>query len=46
MKKNSISFRSYLVNGDLNEILENATPKEAIETYSVLTQDSCSDVGN
>ena len=33
MKNNTISVRAYLVNGDVNDILENASPKDAIEDY-------------
>jgi hypothetical protein len=33
MRKNIISVRAYLVNGDVNDILEEASPKEAIESY-------------
>jgi hypothetical protein len=33
MRKNTISVRAYLVNGDINDILVNASPKEAIEDY-------------
>ncbi|HEY5370500.1 MAG TPA: hypothetical protein VIJ75_16065 [Hanamia sp.] len=33
MIPNTISVRAYLVNGDVNDILENASPKEAIENY-------------
>jgi len=35
MKNNSISVRAHLVNGELTEILEEASPREAIESYFV-----------
>jgi hypothetical protein len=33
MKNNTISVRAYIVTDDINDILENASPKKAIENY-------------
>lgn len=33
MTKNTISVTAYIVNGDLNEVLIDASPKEAIDQY-------------
>lgn len=33
MKNNTLSVKAYIVNGDMADILEDATPDEAIENY-------------
>lgn len=33
MDKNTISVRAYLANGDLHEVLENVSPREALSSY-------------
>ena len=33
MKNNTISVRAYIVNGQVNDILDNDTPKTAIDEY-------------
>jgi hypothetical protein len=33
MDNNSVSVRAYLANGDLHEVLENVSPREALTKY-------------